>query len=250
MEIKDGQFTTLPDAITDSNNISVDDVIVYLMIKKNMNDSTRMATRSYETLSKECELTVYKIKQCLQRLEDAGYISITYNGIKRANSYFFPVDKEIEFEMIALAFISNPNLTAREKGLLAILQKDMKVDKDTQTGLINLSYKEILDKANVSKSMLSRIESGLTEKDVYTKLTSSAIDEVTKLHKDKRLTDIDKTRQADTLLAENIDAMKIFMGTMFRELLHEVKSLRDDVDDIRKQSKLKPTPNVYKFDSN
>lgn len=250
MEIKDGQFTTLPDAITDSNNISVDDVIVYLMIKKNMNDSTRMATRSYETLSKECELSVYKIKQCLQKLEDSGYIVIKVNGIKRANSYIFPVDKEIEFEMIALSFISNPNLTAREKGLLAILQKSMKVDKETQTALIDLTYPQILNATHVSKSMLSRIESGLNKKDIYTTLTSSAIDNVTKLHENKRLTDIEKTKQAETLLAENIDAMKIFMGTMFREVLKEMKSIRDDVDDIKKQTNLKPTPKVYEFNPN
>lgn len=245
MEIKQGQFTTLPDKITKNPDISVDDVVVYLMIKKHMNNTTRKAYRSLRDLSKECELSVAKVQKCIVHLNSTKYMIATSQGQRKATEYYFPADKEEDFEMIALAFLLNEDLSAREKGLLAILQKHFKIDKDAKLGRVFLTRPEILTEANITQSMLTRIENGLSTKDIYKTLTSSARDEVSRIRKDQRLTDIEKTKQSEVLLAENVDAMKAFMGTMFKEIMFQFGQMNERLKKVEQSTK--PIPKSFPF---
>lgn len=246
MEIKEGQFTTLPDDITKTPDISVDDVVVYLMIKKHMNGTSRCAFRSLRDLKDECELSVPSIQKCINNLADKGYIQKISQGQRKATKYKFPVEKEGDFEMIALNFLTNPDLSAREKGLLAILQKHFKIDAAAGMGRVFLSRPEILTETNLSQSMLTRIEKGLSQKEIYKTLTSCAKDEITRIRKDQRITDIEKTKQAETLLAENVDAMKMFMGQMFKEFLFQFEQMNNRLDKLEKSTS--GIPKKYPFE--
>lgn len=242
MEIKQGQFTTLPNQVVENKELGLDDVTVYLMCKLHMNGETREAFPSYDTLKRECEMARNKVITCIKNLANSGFIVIRKKDGKKSNFYYFPPEKEEKFEMIALAFLQNPNLSAREKGYLAILQKYYKVDKDTRTGFVTLTRKEILEVTNVSTSMLTRLESGLTEKEIFQTLTSSTVDNISKVHKNHRLTDLEKSRQSETILAENADAMKKFMGYAFKEIVSAINQLNQRIDNMERQQRIKQIP--------
>ena len=248
MEIEKGQFTTLPNKVVENKELGLDDVTVYLMCKLHMNGETREAFPSYDTLKRECEMASNKVIKCIKNLANSGFITIKKKDGKKSNFYYFPHEKEEKFEMIAKAFLENPNLTAREKGYLSILQKYYKIDKDTRTGFVTLTRKEILEVTNVSSSMLSRLESGLTEKEIFQTLTSSTVDSVSKVHRSNRLTDLEKTRQSETILAENADAMKKFMGYAFKEIVSAINQLNQRIDNMEKQQRIKQIPKSWSFD--
>lgn len=249
MEISEGQFTTLPNKVVEDTKLGLDDVTVYLMCKLHMNGETREAFPSYDTLKRECEMARNKVITCIKNLANSGFITIRKKDGKKSNFYYFPPEKEEKFEMIALAFLQNPNLSAREKGYLSILQKYYKVDKDTRTGFVTLTRKEILEVTNVSTSMLTRLESGLTEKEIFQTLTSSTIDSISKVHRNNRLTNLEKTKQAETILAENADAMKKFMGYAFKEIVSAINQLNDRIDKMERQQRLGKTPKMWLIDN-
>lgn len=248
MEISEGQFTTLPNKLAECCDLGVDEVIVYLMCKKNMNNQTRESRRSMDTLASECSLNKRTVKSCLQKLEDKKYLEIRRSNIKNSCfSYYFPPEKEEQFEMIALAFLENEILSPKEKGLLSILQKDFKIDKTQRTGSVFLERNKILEQTGMSSASLSRIEKELSGKQVMHRLQTSAIDEIAKVRRNARLADIDKTKQSETILAENIDAMKLFMGAMFKEVISQMQVLNNKIDDVAKQANLKTIPKEFEF---
>lgn len=248
MEINEKQFTTLPNELAESCDLGVDEVIVYLMCKKNMNNQTRKSRRSMDTLAKECCLNKRTIKSCLDKLEEKQYIMILKSNIKnKCFEYYFPPEKEGKFEMIALSFLENDALSPKEKGLLSILQKDFTIDRTQRTGSVFLERKQILEQTGISSASLCRIEKELSDKQIMYRMQTSAVDEIAKVRRNARLTDIDKTKQAETILAENVDAMKVFMGAMFKEFMSQIKILNDKIDDVAKQARVLPNPKTYEF---
>ena len=137
-------YTTLPNELINTEGLKLDHVIVYLMCKSHMNTKTRQCYPSIATLAKKCKIGRVQITTYLQDLEDTGYIKIRHAEKKgQANHYEFPTEKEEKFEMISTALLNNPNLTAKEKSYLAILQKYFIIDKDSRTGKYRLSTREI-----------------------------------------------------------------------------------------------------------
>lgn len=219
------QFVTLPNSMADNSAIKLEHVLVYLMCKKFMNGETRDAFPSITTLSQHCKMRRTKIMQCLKTLEDEGYITITHAKKKgQSNHYFFPVTKEENFEMIAFGLINNDKLTYTEKGYFAILQQYYFIDKDTATGKYRLSTKRLTEITGLTPSTLSRMEKGLVDKGMLETFKTNVKDKIDGLYKDDRLSNLERTRQAETLLAEDLNATKTIMVGMFQQMIEDFRN--------------------------
>lgn len=148
------QFTTLPNDMCKNELLGIAEVTVYLMCKKYMNASTREAYPSYATLAKDCSCARNKVIQCIKNLEETGYVEIRKKLNRKSNFYYFPKDKEKQFQKIAYKFLLNEKLTGKEKGYLAILQQHFRVDKDAKTGEVSISNIDIQQLTKVSPTSL------------------------------------------------------------------------------------------------
>ena len=154
MEHTKNQFTTLPNDMCKNENIGLAEITVYLMCKKYMNSEDREAFPSYTTLGKDCSCSRDKVIQCIRNLEAAGYIKINRKAGKKSNYYYFPREKEKEFQMIAYSLLTNTKLNAKEKSYLAILQQHYRVDKDAKTGEVSISTLDLCNLTKVSSTSL------------------------------------------------------------------------------------------------
>ena len=220
-------FTTLPNELIATDGIKLDHVIVYLMCKSHMNNETRKCYPSLTTLSKKCKIGRVQVISYLKDLEDAGYIKITHATKKgQSNYYEFPVDKEEKFEMISTALLNNPDLNAKEKTYLAILQKYLIINKDERTGKYRLSSREISEITKTPIWTINKLAKGLCDKGMLERFQTNVKDQVTQLYKNETLTHLDKTKQADILLAEDINSIKCMMVAMFGQVFKEIKSIK------------------------
>ena len=135
--------------------ITPKDQLIYLAIKRYMNNETKESFPSLETISKDTGATPPTIRKILKRLEDFGYIQIFKRG--RSNVYKF-TDYD-HFEAFSYDFLDNKNLTFTEKSYLVAAQEHMY--KSNNSGKITYSSSELSDKINMPRSTMYKTESSL-----------------------------------------------------------------------------------------
>jgi predicted transcriptional regulator len=236
------QFTTLPNNLIETENIKLQHVLVYLMCKKYMNHQSRMAWPSITTLMRECGIGRNRIVNALNDLEKAGFLHIQHANIKgQSNQYYFPPEKEDKFEMISMSLINAKEFSPTEKGYFAILQKFYFIDKDTRTGKYCLTNNQIAELTGLSNASISRLEKNLIDKDVVARFKTNVKDQITGLYKNERLTDLDKSKQADVLLAEDLNSVKLMMAAMYKEMRSTMSKMNKRLEQIEVNQKQLPT---------
>ena len=235
------QFVTLPNSMAENSAIKLDHVLVYLMCKKHMNNKTRDAFPSITTLYKLCRMQRNKVMLCLETLEKEGYIKITRAERRgQSNHYYFPVEKEEDFQMVAFGLLNNPDLTTAEKGYFAILQQYYFIDKDTATGKYRLSTRQISEITGLTASTLSRMERQLVDKGMLNRFKTNVKDQIDGLYKDERLSQLEKTRQSETLLAEDLNATKYVMIGMFQEMMTQMSKMNSRIEQLEQNKRPEP----------
>lgn len=241
------QFTTLPNNLIETDNIKLQHVLVYLMCKKYMNNQSRIAWPSITTLMNECGIGRNRIVTALNELESAGFIQIQHAKTKgQSNQYYFPPEKEEKFEMVSMSLINAKEFSPIEKGYFAALQKFYFIDKDTRTGKYCLTNNQIAELTGLSNASISRLEKNLIDKDVLARFKTNVKDQITGLYKNERLTDLDKSKQADVLLAEDMNSVKLVMAAMFKEMRSQLSKINNRLDSL--ESNQKQLPKEFKFD--
>lgn len=147
----------LPNNMTES--LKPADLLIYLDIKRNMNNETKESFPSLETISKRTGASIPTIRKCINNLEEAGYIEIRKEG--RKNIYKFLKYKE--FEPFSYEFLDNENLSFTEKAYIAASQQYM--FKEDGFGKTTYTNKELAQKINMSESSVSRCNKSLEKKE-------------------------------------------------------------------------------------
>lgn len=244
MKLNPNQFTTLPNNICKDTKIGISEVAVYLMCKRYMNQDSRESFPSYATLAQLCEMSKNKVIDCIHTLAEEGYIQIRKKEGRKSNFYYFPVEVEKNFSMIAYEFLFNEKLSAKEKGYLAIIQQYFYINKDERTGSVTISNRELCQLTKVSDKTISRIDKDLMNKEMLAVFKSNIRDTVTGIYNNTKLSNLEKTKQANTLLAEDQEAIKNVMAEMFNKILTKMSEMEVRLNSIEEK---KLPKNEYKF---
>lgn len=161
----------VPKSVT--SNISTDkkvenkkqytDVLVYALLRKNMNSQTMTAFISIRNISKETELSTNSVLKAITRLELSGDIQkIKSEKIKNCNCYKFNPNSE-KFEMYDFKFLDNQDLNPLQKAYYMNMQPHLYVDK--KTGIAKTTYgdKELSELTGMSKKVIKERKKELEE---------------------------------------------------------------------------------------
>lgn len=200
-------------------DLTPQDQLVYLAIKKYMNKDTKTAYPSLSTLKNDTGASIVTIRKCIDSLIEKDYISVMQEG--RRLKYKF--NDYNSFEPFSYDFLDRKDITFTEKSYLAASQQYMFTDVE---GLGKMSYtnKELSDKINMSESTISKCNRALVSKDYLQILKSSESGGI----KDLKIFQLDKLGQAIIWkLKEHDDAIK--------ENKEDIKELNKKVDALEKR---------------
>lgn len=239
----------LPNNMTE--NLKPSDLLIYLDIKRNMNNETKESFPSLETVSKRTGASIPTIRKCINNLEEAGYIEVRKEG--RKNIYRFLKYKE--FEPFSYEFLDNPNLSFTEKAYIAASQQYM--FKEDGFGKTTYTNKELAQKINMSESSVSRCNKSLEKKEYLSIIETDVKDIETGLKIKEKIFYLNELGQAvifalkahnDKLNAHS--AMLEKHNTQMQDLQNQLESLRKDFrlvleENTRlKQSKFNSSDNI------
>lgn len=180
------QHVQLPKEMS-KKDLTPQDQLVYLAIKKYMNKDTKIAYPSLTTLKNDTGASVITIRKCINSLVEKDYITVIQEG--RRLKYIF--SEYNGFEPFSYDFLDRKDLTFTEKSYLAASQQYMFTDVE---GIGKMSYtnKELSDKINMSESTISKCNRALVNKDYLQILKSSETGGI----KDLKIFQLDKLGQA------------------------------------------------------
>ena len=212
------QHVQLPKEMS-QKDLTPQDQLVYLAIKKYMNKDTKIAHPSLSTLKNDTGASIITIRKCIDSLVKKDYITVIQEG--RRLKYIF--SEYNGFEPFSYDFLDRKDLTFTEKSYLAASQQYMFTDVE---GIGKMSYtnKELSDKINMSESNISKCNRSLVNKEYLQILKSSETGGI----KDLKVFQLDKLGQAIIWkLKEHEDAIK--------ENTEDIKELNKKVNDLEKR---------------
>lgn len=200
--------------------LTINDPFVYACIKKFMNNETKQAFPSNNTLVEVSGLNSKTITASINRLEKAGYFTVK-REMGKPNIYTFNDYKQ--FEIFSYDFIDNPDLTPKEKSYLVASQQFMFKNAETMQGKISLSADKFANGIGLSLPTLRKYENSLKEKEVLTTVPIKR-DNATGLAVEARLYDFDKIlnviackfNQHDQQIAQNTHDIKMLQDTIIQ----------------------------------
>ena len=150
------QHVQLPNNMT--TILTPQDLLVYVSIKRYMNNETKEAFPSLQTIAEKCGASIPTIRKCIKRLEEGKYIEV----IKKGRSQIYKFLKYNNFEPFSYEFLDKEDLSFTEKAYqLASQQYQF---KENGMGKISMSNKELAEKINMSESTISRCNKSLEAK--------------------------------------------------------------------------------------
>ena len=157
--MNDKQHVQLPNKeIIDE--ITTQDQLVYVSIKRHQNKETKEAFPSIKKLQEHTGMSKNKISKCINNLEKAGWLIVKRENGK-PNVYKFP--KYDHFESFSFDFLDNPNLTSLEKQYILSTQQYMYLHSESKTGITSYSNKELSDLTGMSLSSINRCNKSLQQ---------------------------------------------------------------------------------------
>lgn len=151
------QHVQLPHNMTKTGKLTPNDLLVYVTIKKYMNNKTREAFPALTTLSKDCGFSINTIRKSIKILSVEGWILIIPKG--RKNIYKFPKHKGY-FEMFSFDFLEN-DVPPKEKAYIVTMQQFM--IKEKGVGKTSYSNEELSTKINLSESKIKTYDKKLED---------------------------------------------------------------------------------------
>jgi len=156
------QHVQLPNNMGKSG-LTANDLLVYVSIKRHMNNITKECFPAQTLISKHSGLSLPTIQKSIVQLKTHGYISIRKEG--RKNVYRFNAYKN--FEPFSYDFLDNENLSSGEKAYIMINQQYMFKDEEG-LGKISYSNTELGEKINMSHDTIERYDKSLERKGYMT----------------------------------------------------------------------------------
>jgi ABC-type phosphate transport system ATPase subunit len=109
----------LPIKMIENKKLNLKDLLIYLNVKKYINNNTRSCYPSINTIIKDSGVSKVTVIKCLSRLEEEHCIKIIKKGkrgMKRNNIYIFLPYKN--FEVFSEKFLEANGIDTNEKSYL------------------------------------------------------------------------------------------------------------------------------------
>ena len=235
----DSRHIQLPKMDLVSEGLTVNDPYVYVCIKQYMNNETKMAFPSIVTLMKDSGLTKKTLLESIDRLENAGYITVI-RSVGKSNKYQFSEYKR--FEVYSYDFLRQENLTHKERAYLITMQQFMYKNPYTGLGCVSMSTKEVCDRTGLNYRTIKKYETSLSEKCIFSTLPSKKRDSETGLMLDVRTYDFKefsnlvamKFLETDTKLAQHDNELSLVQDQL-KDMAKQIQMLKDENDRLKKQ---------------
>lgn len=169
MEKNTNQFVIYPHNGNNQNisNLTPQDKLIYLAIRRYMNKDNMEAFPSYARLTQDIGASSKTLKKCINNLVSEGYITT----FKKGRSIVYKFNNKKQFEPFSYEFLDNKNLSFTEKSYIVASQQHMFKDKNSEEGVITYQNKELAKLINMSESTISRCNHSLKEKN-YLEITA------------------------------------------------------------------------------
>lgn len=152
------QFVIYPHEGQETNGLTPADKLIYLVIRRYMNNDSMTCYVSYATITKDCGAAAKTIKKCVDNLVREGYLETKRDGKK----IVYKFNNKKKFEPFSYDFLDNPNLTFTEKSYIVASQQYM--FKEDEEGKVSYSNKELSNLIKMTESTISRCNHSLERK--------------------------------------------------------------------------------------
>ena len=229
------QHVQLPNK--DGEQITPKDQLIYLVIKRHMNNKTQEAFPSLETISKESGASVPTIRKIIQNLINADYITIKKDG--RKNIYCFNPYKY--FEVFSYDFLDNKDLSFIQKSYLVSAQQYM--IKENGIAKTTFTNKELSQRINMPESTISKINRELEAKNYLRTIDTSLRNPETGCIIKEKIYDLEAYGQAVVFLLRNHEDRITDNENNIEQLKKENESLKKDVELLKRELFKNKEPN-------
>lgn len=136
------------------------DKLVYLAIRRYMNEQTEEAFPSYAKISENTGACPRTIKKCVDNLVNEGYLETRKDGRK----IIYKFNNKKHFEPFSYDFLDKPDLTFTEKSYIVATQQYMIKEKETCEGKVSYKNKELAQLIKMPESTISKCNRSLEKK--------------------------------------------------------------------------------------
>lgn len=161
METKE-QYVIYPHPTNDEKqpDLTPQDKLIYLAIRRYMNKESMTAFPSYERITQDVGAVAKTIKKCVDNLVTAGYLEVE----KKGRGLMYRFNNEKKFEPFSYDFIDKPELSFTEKAYIVASQQYMFKDEETKEGKISFTNKELSNLIHMPAATISKCNRSLEKK--------------------------------------------------------------------------------------
>lgn len=154
------QFVIYPHPSNEEPQPDLDpkDKLIYIAIRRYMNEATLEAFPSYATLTKDTGAAAKTIKKCVDNLIRENYLQTRREGRK----IIYAFNNKKQFEPFSYDFLDNSELSFTEKSYIVATQQYM--FKDENEGKINFTNKELSKLIRMPETTISKCNHSLERK--------------------------------------------------------------------------------------
>ena len=220
----------LPNDMTTDANLTPQDLLIYVAIKRYMNKDTKEAFPSLQTICAKSGASVNTVRKCIANLEREKYFTITKGG--RKNIYTFSDYKK--FEPFSYDFLDKEDLTFTEKAYIIASQQYMYKDEQG-FGKITLSGQDLSKKINMPESTISKCNKSLTAKDYLSIIKCNKRDQETGVVIQEKIFHLDELGQAVLWALHNHEERISNNEKTLNLALDEITKLKAELAELKGQ---------------
>lgn len=201
------------------------EILIYVCIRRYMNDKTLEAFPSLETIKKDSGCSLPTIRKTIKSIVSKGYITLSSKG--RQIVYIFNNSKS--FEPFSYEFLDNKNLTKAEK--LQILCTQQFMYKNNGIGKISWTDAKLAEETGLERHTIAKNTKSLIAKGYCSQITLQSKDNETGLINKETIYHLNELGQAIVFKLGEHD-IKI------REHDEEIARLKEDLKKKNEDIKL------------
>ena len=220
----------LPNDMTTDANLTPQDLLIYVAIKRYMNKDTKEAFPSLQTICAKSGASVNTVRKCIANLEREKYFTITKEG--RKNIYTFSDYKK--FEPFSYDFLDKEDLTFTEKAYIIASQQYMYKD-EPGIGKITLSGQDLSKRINMPESTISKCNKSLTAKDYLSIIRCNKRDKETGVVIQEKIFHLDELGQAVIWALHNHEERIANNEKTLNLALDEITKLKAELAELKGQ---------------
>lgn len=224
------QHVQLPNGMTLDEDITPQDLLIYVAIKRFMNKDTKEAFPSLTTIAQKSGASIPTIRKSIKKLQGT-YFEVIKRG--RSQSYLF--DKKYKkFEPFSYDFLDKDDLTFTEKAYIIASQQYMFKDNEG-VGKISLTNSELSEKINMPEATISKCNRSLSSKDYLSIIRCSKQDSESGTLLQEKIFHLDELGQAVIWALQNHETRIQNNEKDLKMALDEIARLKSEIQELKGQ---------------